>query len=121
VLAAFGGFEMAAIAGFAIGASQLRLPVVLDGFPCCAAALVARAIQPDALATAFFSHLSHEPGHRLMLDMLDARPYIDMNMRLGEGTGAALVMGVIDASVRLYREMATFSEAGISLPPTEQS
>jgi nicotinate-nucleotide--dimethylbenzimidazole phosphoribosyltransferase len=114
VLSAVGGFEIAGIAGFLMGASRLRLPVVLDGFSCCAGALIARAIQPDALTSVFYSHTSHEPGHRLMLDLLDARPYVDFGLRLGEGSGAALVIGVIDASVRLYREMATFSEAGVS-------
>lgn len=117
VLCAIGGFELAAIAGFLTAAARLRLPVVLDGFPCCSAALVARAIQPDALTTVFFSHLSQEPAHTLMLDLLDARPYFDLGMRLGEGTGAALAMGVIDAAVRLYREMATFTEAGVSNAP----
>lgn len=114
VLAAIGGFEIAAIAGFLMGASQLRLPVVMDGFCCCAAALIARAIQPDALQTVFYSHVSREPGHKLMLDLLDAKPYIDLGMRLGEGTGAALAISLIDAAVRLYREMATFSEAGVA-------
>ena len=114
MLAAFGGFELGAIAGFIMGASRLRLPVVLDGFPCCAAALVARAMQPDALDCVFFSHVSAEPGHRLLLGMLDAAPYLDLGLRLGEGTGAALLLGLIDSAVSLYREMATFSEAGVS-------
>jgi nicotinate-nucleotide--dimethylbenzimidazole phosphoribosyltransferase len=116
VLAAIGGFEIGAVAGFILGASRLRLPVVLDGFPCGAAALIAKAIAPDALATVFFSHLSQEPAHQTMLDVLDARPYFDLGLRLGEGTGAALMMGIIDAAVRLYREMATFAEAGVSGP-----
>jgi nicotinate-nucleotide--dimethylbenzimidazole phosphoribosyltransferase len=116
VLAAVGGFEIGAVAGFILGASRLRLPVVLDGFPCCAAALIARAIAPDALCTVFFSHLSQEPAHQFMLDVLNAQPYFDLGLRLGEGTGAALMMGIIDAAVRLYREMATFSEAGVSGP-----
>jgi len=114
VLATFGGFEIAGIAGFILGASKLRLPVVLDGFPCCAGALVACSIDPDALATTFFSHESQEPGHALMLELLNARRYYDLSLRLGEGTGAALMMGIIDSAVRLYREMATFSEAGVS-------
>jgi nicotinate-nucleotide--dimethylbenzimidazole phosphoribosyltransferase len=117
VLTAVGGFEIGAIAGFLIGASRLRLPVVLDGFSCCAGALIARAIQPDALTTVFYSHLSKEPGHKLMFELLEARPYADFGMRLGEGTGAALMIGFIDASVRLYREMATFAEAGVSTSP----
>jgi nicotinate-nucleotide--dimethylbenzimidazole phosphoribosyltransferase len=114
VLAAVGGFEIGAIAGFVMEASRRRLPVVLDGFPCCAAALIARAILPDALSTVFFSHTSQEPGHQLMLDLLDARSYFDLGLRLGEGTGSALMIGIIDSAVRLYREMATFSEAGVS-------
>jgi nicotinate-nucleotide--dimethylbenzimidazole phosphoribosyltransferase len=114
VLSAVGGFEIGAIAGFLVRAARLRLPVVLDGFPCCAGALIARSAHPEALGNAFFSHLSKEPGHRLMLEVLDAAPYFDFGMRLGEGTGAALFIGIIDASVRLYREMATFSEAGVA-------
>jgi nicotinate-nucleotide--dimethylbenzimidazole phosphoribosyltransferase len=114
VLAAVGGFEIGAIAGFILGASRQHLPVVLDGFPCCAAALIARAIAPDALSTVFFSHTSQEPGHQLMLDILDAHSYFDLGLRLGEGTGSALMIGIIDSAVRLYREMATFSEAGVS-------
>jgi nicotinate-nucleotide--dimethylbenzimidazole phosphoribosyltransferase len=116
VLAAVGGFEIAAIAGFLSRASRLRLPVVLDGFPCCAGALVARGLDAGALATAFFSHVSSEPGHRAMLDLLQGSPYLNLGMRLGEGTGAALCIGVIDSAVRLYREMATFAEAGLSGP-----
>jgi nicotinate-nucleotide--dimethylbenzimidazole phosphoribosyltransferase len=116
VLAAVGGYEIAGIAGFLVRASRLRLPVILDGFSCCAGALIARSIDPEALKTAFVSHLSSEPGHRLMLDILDASPHFDFGMRLGEGTGAALFIGIIDAAVRLYREMATFSEAGVSIP-----
>jgi nicotinate-nucleotide--dimethylbenzimidazole phosphoribosyltransferase len=118
VLAAVGGYEIAGIAGFLIRASRLRLPVVLDGFPCCAGALIARSIDPEANITAFFAHMSTEPGHRLMLEILDARPHFDLGLRLGEGTGAALCIGIIDAAVRLYREMATFSEAGVSGPPS---
>jgi nicotinate-nucleotide--dimethylbenzimidazole phosphoribosyltransferase len=114
VLSAIGGFEIAAIAGFLVRASTLRLPVVLDGFPCCAGALIARSLQPEALSTAFFSHNSKEPGHRLMFQILDASPHLDLGLRLGEGTGAALCMGVIDAAVRLYREMSTFEEAGVT-------
>jgi nicotinate-nucleotide--dimethylbenzimidazole phosphoribosyltransferase len=114
ILSAVGGFEIAAIAGFIIGGSTLRLPIVLDGFPCCAGALIARLIDPDALEPVFFSHVSAEPAHELMLHVLGARPYYDLGLRLGEGTGAALFMGVIDAAVRLYREMATFTEAGVA-------
>jgi nicotinate-nucleotide--dimethylbenzimidazole phosphoribosyltransferase len=113
VLAAVGGFEIGAMAGFILGAAKHRLPIVLDGFPCCAAALVARAISGDALDTAFFGHRSAERAHALMLSALGAVPMLDLGMRLGEGTGAALAMGIIDSAVRLYREMATFEEAAI--------
>lgn len=116
VLAAVGGFEIAAIAGFLTKACHLRLPVVLDGFPCCSGALLARALEPEALATVFFSHVSREPGHRLMLKILEATTYFDFSMGLGEGTGAALTIGMIETAVRLYREMATFTEAGLSMP-----
>ncbi|MEJ7607699.1 MAG: nicotinate-nucleotide--dimethylbenzimidazole phosphoribosyltransferase [Bryobacteraceae bacterium] len=114
LLEAVGGFEIAAIAGFLLGAYEVRLPVVLDGFPCSAAALIARAMQPNVLETAFFSHLSQEPGHRVLFDLLQVRPYCDFDMRLGEGTGAAIMIGLIDASLHLYREMATFEEAQVS-------
>jgi nicotinate-nucleotide--dimethylbenzimidazole phosphoribosyltransferase len=115
VLRAVGGYEVGAIAGFLIRASQLRLAVVLDGFPCCAAALIARSIDPGALDTALFGHRSAERGHGRMLEALGAAPYLDLGMRLGEGTGAALAMGVLDAAVRLYDEMATFSQAQVSI------
>jgi nicotinate-nucleotide--dimethylbenzimidazole phosphoribosyltransferase len=113
VLAAVGGFEIGAVAGFLIGASTRRLPVVLDGFPCCAGALIARAIKPDALKTAFFSHQGEERGHAAMLKALEAPAIFNFGLRLGEGTGAAIMMNLIETSVRLYREMATFNEAAV--------
>ena len=113
VLAAVGGLEIGAMAGFILGCAEHRLPVVLDGFPCCAAALLARAIRQDALQTAFFGHCSAERGHRMMLSVLGGDPLVDFGMRLGEGTGAAIAMGIIDSAVRLYREMATFEEAAV--------
>jgi len=117
VLSAVGGFEIAAIAGFLLRASELRLPVVLDGFPCCAGALAARALDAAALRTCFFAHRSAERGHAVLLEELGARPLLDLGMRLGEGTGAALGMALIESAVRLYREMATFEEAGVSNAP----
>jgi nicotinate-nucleotide--dimethylbenzimidazole phosphoribosyltransferase len=114
VLAAVGGFEIGAIAGFLTEASECRLPVVLDGYPCCAGALLAHKLQPRCLQTAFFSHVSEEPGHRVLLASLGAQPVLDLGMRLGEGTGAALALMLIEAAVRLYREMATFEEAQVS-------
>jgi nicotinate-nucleotide--dimethylbenzimidazole phosphoribosyltransferase len=114
VLAAVGGFEIGAIAGFLVRASELRLPVVIDGFPCTAGALIARTLEADALDTMFFSHLSPEPGHRIAIDHLGGRPWFELGMRLGEGTGAAMMLGLVDIAVRLYREMATFEEARVS-------
>ncbi len=114
VLAAVGGFEIAAIAGLILGTARKRRMVVLDGFISCAAALVARAIAPASLDYAVFSHRSAERGHRRMLEFLNAQPLFDLDMRLGEGTGAALGMNLVEAAVRLYREMATFESAGVS-------
>jgi nicotinate-nucleotide--dimethylbenzimidazole phosphoribosyltransferase len=114
VLSAIGGFEIGAIAGFILGAAASRRPVILDGFISCSAALIARALAPEALHYLFFSHRSAERGHRLMLDTLGAAPMFDLEMRLGEGTGAALGISVLEAAVRLYREMATFQQAGVS-------
>jgi nicotinate-nucleotide--dimethylbenzimidazole phosphoribosyltransferase len=110
VLAAVGGFEIGAMAGFILGAAEARVPVVLDGFISCSAALIARAIQPLAMEAVLFSHRSAERGHSLMLGFLNAQPYFDLDMRLGEGTGAAIAISVLDASVKLYREMATFAD-----------
>lgn len=112
-LASVGGFEIAMMAGFLLGAHQARLPVVLDGFISGAAALVAHAMEPDVLDTAFFSHRSAEHGHELMLLLLEQRAPLDLGMRLGEGTGAAIQMQLIEMAIRLYRDMATFEEAGI--------
>jgi nicotinate-nucleotide--dimethylbenzimidazole phosphoribosyltransferase len=114
VLAAVGGFEIGAIAGFLMRASELQLPVVIDGFPCTAGALIAQVISRDSLNTAFFSHVSAEPGHRRTIARIGGRPWFDLGLRLGEGTGAAVMMGLIDMAVRLYREMATFREAGVA-------
>ena len=120
VLAALGGFEIAAIAGLILGASQKRgaaqrrRVVVLDGFISCSAALVVRAIEPAALDCVVYSHCSAERGHRRMLDALSARPLLDLDMRLGEGTGAAIGISLVEAAVRLYREMATFTSAGVT-------
>jgi nicotinate-nucleotide--dimethylbenzimidazole phosphoribosyltransferase len=121
VLAAVGGFEIGAIAGFLMRASEVRLPVVIDGFPCTAGALIARTIEADALSTMFFSHLSPEPGHRIAIDHLGGHAWFELGMRLGEGTGAAMMMGMIDIAVRLYREMATFEEARVAGGPPPQA
>jgi len=122
VLAALGGFEIAAIAGLILGAAERRRVVVLDGFISCSAALLVRAMDPAALDYVVYSHRSAERGHRRMLEALNARPLFDLDMRLGEGTGAAIGISVVEAAVRLYREMATFESAGVSTgagPPPE--
>jgi nicotinate-nucleotide--dimethylbenzimidazole phosphoribosyltransferase len=113
-LAALGGFEIAALTGLILGAASRRRVVVLDGFITCAAAIVARAIAPHCLDYAIFSHCSAEKGHRKMLDFLGARPLLNLEMRLGEGTGAALGIGLLESAVNLYNEMATFESAGVS-------
>ena len=114
ILAALGGFEIAAIAGLIIGAAQQRRVVLLDGFISCSAALVVRAMEPAALDNVIYSHRSAERGHRRMLESLSARPLLDLDMRLGEGSGAAIAMSVIQAALALSREMATFESAGVS-------
>jgi nicotinate-nucleotide--dimethylbenzimidazole phosphoribosyltransferase len=113
-LAALGGFEIAAITGLILGAASRRRVVMLDGFITGAAAIVARAIAPASLDYVIFSHWSAERGHLKMLEFLRARPLLFLNMRLGEGTGAALGIGLLEAAVNLYREMATFESAGVS-------
>jgi nicotinate-nucleotide--dimethylbenzimidazole phosphoribosyltransferase len=114
VLSAVGGFEIAGIVGLILGAAERRKTVVLDGFISCSAALVARALAPASLDYVVFSHRSAERGHRKMLEFLGAQPLFDLDMRLGEGTGAALGINLIEASVKLYRQMATFESAGVS-------
>jgi nicotinate-nucleotide--dimethylbenzimidazole phosphoribosyltransferase len=125
VLAAVGGFEIAAIVGLILGAAQKRRVVILDGFISCSAALVVRAMEPSALDCVVYSHRSAEQGHRKMLESLSARPLLDLDMRLGEGTGAAIGISLVESAVRLYREMATFASAGVSTdvrtPPASQS
>jgi nicotinate-nucleotide--dimethylbenzimidazole phosphoribosyltransferase len=113
-LAALGGFEIAAITGLILGAASRRRVVVLDGFITGAAAIVARAIAPASLDYVVFPHCSAERGHRKMLDFLDARPLLNLDMRLGEGSAAALGIGLLESAVNLYAEMATFETAGVS-------
>ncbi|MBL8177254.1 MAG: nicotinate-nucleotide--dimethylbenzimidazole phosphoribosyltransferase [Bryobacterales bacterium] len=114
IATAFGGFEILAIAGMILGGARHRLPVVLDGFISCAAALVVQALDPAALRCVFYSHQSAEKGHRLMLQRLGARPCLDLDMRLGEGSGAALLIGLFQTACRIYHEMATFDGAGVA-------
>jgi nicotinate-nucleotide--dimethylbenzimidazole phosphoribosyltransferase len=116
-LAALGGFEIAGICGLIIGAASCRMPVVVDGFISSAAALTAMRMNPAIKDYVFFSHLSQEKGHRFFMEQFGAKPILDLDMRLGEGTGAALAMTVIEAAVKIYNEMATFSGAGVSRQP----
>lgn len=114
VLAAVGGFEIGAIAGLVLGAAEARVPVVLDGFISCSAALIAKAMEPDSLEAVFFSHRSVERGHARMLEFLGVEPYLALDMRLGEGTGAALMIHLLETALQLYQEMATFQQARVS-------
>lgn len=114
VLSKVGGFEIGGLAGVMLSAAAHRIPVVLDGFNSAAAALIAAGLSPAAKDYFFAAHLSAEPGHRTMLDYLGLTPILDLNMRLGEGTGAALGIFLAEAAVKVLREMATFDEAGVS-------
>lgn len=114
VLAKVGGAEIGGIAGLILGAASRRIPVVVDGFISTAGALIAFCLAPSVTDYLFAAHNSFERGHRAMLDMLGLRPALDLEMRLGEGTGAALAMMLIEAGIKVYREMATFREAGVS-------
>jgi len=114
VLAKVGGFEIGGIAGCVLAAAFFRRPVVIDGFISTAGALIAHAICPAVSEYVFAGHCSEEPGHQFMLRHLGLEPILDLGMRLGEGTGAALAMGVMDASVRIFNEMLTFEEAGVT-------
>jgi nicotinate-nucleotide--dimethylbenzimidazole phosphoribosyltransferase len=113
-LAAVGGLEIAGIAGLALGAAASGVPVVVDGFISSAGALVACRMSEAVEGYLFFSHLSEEAGHAVFLERFGARPILDLGMRLGEGTGAALAMTVIEAAVKVYNDMATFDSAGVS-------
>lgn len=115
-LAKVGGLEIAGLVGVILAGAAFRVPVVLDGFISGAAALVAAALQPDVKDYLLSSHLSDEPGHQKMLEIIGIPPILFMKMRLGEGTGAALAMNIIEASVKILHEMATFSGAGIDGP-----
>jgi nicotinate-nucleotide--dimethylbenzimidazole phosphoribosyltransferase len=113
-LAALGGFEIALLAGLALGGAAERLVVVLDGFIVGTAALVACRLAPLLSEHLVASHLSPEPGHRLVLDALGLRPLLDLDLRLGEGTGAVLALPLLRASLALLTDMATFDHAGVS-------
>jgi nicotinate-nucleotide--dimethylbenzimidazole phosphoribosyltransferase len=113
-LAAVGGLEHAAIAGYILGAAARRVPVVLDGVIAASAALVAAALAPDAVAAMVAGHRSAEPGATVALAHLGLTPLVDLGLRLGEGTGALLALPIVANAVRVLHEVATFDSAGVS-------
>jgi len=113
VLAKVGGFEIGGIAGIVLACAHHRKPVVVDGFISTAGALIAHSLCPAAADYMFAGHCSEEPGHRRMLDHLKLAPILNLGMRLGEGTGGALAMSVIEAAVKVMAEVMTFEEAGV--------
>jgi nicotinate-nucleotide--dimethylbenzimidazole phosphoribosyltransferase len=114
IVSEVGGLEIAALAGFVVGAAASRVPVVVDGVIATAAALVAVAFVPAAAGYLFAGHRSTEPGASVALDALGLAPVLDLDMRLGEGSGAALAIPVVQAAAKVLREMATFDSAGVS-------
>lgn len=114
ILAALGGREQAAICGAVLGARAARIPVILDGFICTAAAAVLHAADTRLLDHCLVGHASAEPGHRKLLAAIHKRPVLEFDMRLGEGTGAALALGIVRAALACHNGMATFGEAGVS-------
>ena len=113
ILCAVGGLEIAAISGAIIAAGQRRVPVLIDGFIASVAALAASRLDPSCRPYLIFSHRSAEQGHRLVLDALDAQPLLDLDLRLGEGSGAALALPILRLACALHNGMATFAEAAV--------
>jgi nicotinate-nucleotide--dimethylbenzimidazole phosphoribosyltransferase len=114
VLASVGGFEIAFLTGVMLGAASRRVPVLLDGFVTGAAALVAAGLAPDVTRSLIAATRSPEPGHRLVLERLSLDPLLDLGLRLGEGSGAALALPLVKAAVAILTDMATFDAAGVS-------
>lgn len=114
VLAKVGGLEIGAMAGAMIGAAARRVPVLLDGFIATVAALLAVRLAPGVADYLIAGHRSQEPGHTYVLNVLGKQPLLDLNLRLGEGSGAAVAFSIVEASSRMVREMATFAQAGVS-------
>lgn len=114
VLAKIGGAEIGGIAGLCLGAAARRVPVLVDGFISTAGALIACEIEPKTKEYLIASHRSVEKGHQAMLERMGLKPLLDLDLRLGEGTGAAIGMTIVDASLKIYNEMATFAEASVS-------
>jgi nicotinate-nucleotide--dimethylbenzimidazole phosphoribosyltransferase len=114
VLAKVGGFEIAGLCGVILAGAAWRIPVVLDGFIAGAAALAAVRLKPEVRRYLIASHRSTEPGHSYVLNALELQPYFDLEMRLGEGTGSALCIGLVKAATKIVGEMATFKTAGVT-------
>ncbi|RUT30952.1 nicotinate-nucleotide--dimethylbenzimidazole phosphoribosyltransferase [Arsenicitalea aurantiaca] len=114
ILARLGGREIAAMLGALIAARHQNIPVIVDGYVATAAASLAHAVNPDAIAHCIFAHVSGEPGHRRALDAMEVRPLLDLGMRLGEGSGAALAAVLAKTALHLHNRMATFEEAAVS-------
>ncbi|KAF1084495.1 Nicotinate-nucleotide--dimethylbenzimidazole phosphoribosyltransferase [Sporotomaculum syntrophicum] len=113
VLSKVGGLEIAGMTGLFLGAAARKVPIVIDGFISGAAALIAYKLAPQVKDYMIASHLSEEPGHKLVLEAIGLEPMLRMRLRLGEGTGAALAFNIIEAATRIMSEMATFEEAGV--------
>ncbi len=109
-----GGFEIAAMTGAYLRCGQLGIPVLVDGFISTVAVLAAVRLRPELAAWLFYAHCSAEPGHRRLLEVLEAKPLLDLGMRLGEGSGAAIAIPILRAAAALHAQMATFTEAGVS-------
>lgn len=114
VLSKVGGFEIGGLAGVMLAGARVKIPVLIDGFISAAAALIAYGLAPAVKDYLIASHCSVERGHRVILDYIGLQPMFDFDMRLGEGTGAALGMGIVEAAVKILTEMATFESAGVS-------
>ncbi|RNC28550.1 MAG: Nicotinate-nucleotide--dimethylbenzimidazole phosphoribosyltransferase [Candidatus Dichloromethanomonas elyunquensis] len=116
VLSKVGGFEISGIAGLILGAAYYRIPVVVDGLISSAGALAAQKMVPHAVDYMIAAHQSMEPGHQYMLEALGLKPLLNLNLRLGEGTGAALAMPIVEAASRIVYKMLTFTDAGVAGP-----
>ena len=114
ILRCAGGLEIAAMTGMMLGLARRQIAIVMDGFISTAAACIACGLAPAVRAYLFAGHRSQEPGHRVLLAHLDIEPILDLDMRLGEGSGGVLAMPILEAAMRIYQEMATFRSAGIS-------
>jgi nicotinate-nucleotide--dimethylbenzimidazole phosphoribosyltransferase len=114
VLAKVGGYEIAGLVGAILAAAANGRPIVVDGFISTAAAMIAVRLAPQVRDYLFAAHHSMERGHQIMLDWLELEPLLDLDLRLGEGTGGALAMSILEASGKILNEMATFADAGVS-------